>query len=66
MRYLIFFIILFLIIAWWPEQPTPTAEESFIGEQVKVLNKADQFNEDHKEALDNYRDQIDAQADGSP
>lgn len=66
MRYLILIIILLLIFAWWPEQPTPTAEESFIGDEIKVLNKAEQFSEDYEKSLDDYRDQIDAGADGGP
>ena len=42
MRFLIVLIIINLL-AWkfWPEQPVPTADESFIGPQLQPLRKAE-------------------------
>lgn len=65
MRFLLLLIIV-LLLAWrfWPEQPVPTADESFIGPQLQGLRKAEQFEEDYLEALDEKRRQMDEQADG--
>jgi len=65
MRYLLLLIIILLAaVAWWPDQPTPTAEESFIGPQLQPLNKAKEFEQDYLEGLDRKKEQIEKQADG--
>lgn len=62
MRWLLFLIVVFAVL-WYirgiEETPPPTAEESFIGDQVKVLRKAEDFektyldaNEEHKKKME--------------
>jgi hypothetical protein len=65
MRFLIVLIIV-LLLAWkfWPEQPVPTAEESFIGPQIQSLNKADQVGDAVIEAADRKKQEIEEQSDG--
>lgn len=57
MRWLLFLIVVFAVL-WYirgiEETPPPTAEESFIGDQVKVLRKAEGF---EKTYLDATREQ---------
>lgn len=57
MRWLLFLIVVFAVL-WYirgiEETPPPTAEESFIGDQVKVLRKAEDF---EKTYLDATREQ---------
>ena len=59
MRFLIVIIIV-LLLAWkfWPEQPVPTAEESFIGPQLEPLNKAERVEDQHIEALERTNERI--------
>ncbi len=65
MRFLIVLIIV-ILLAWkfWPEQPVPTAEESFIGPQIQSLNKADQVGDAVIEAADRKKQEIEEQSDG--
>lgn len=65
MRFLIVLIIV-LLLAWkfWPEQPVPTAEESFIGPQLKPLQKAEQVEDQYLDALDEKNRKIEEQSDG--
>jgi len=65
MRFLIVLIIV-VLLAWkfWPEQPVPTAEESFIGPQIQSLNKADQVGDAVIEAADRKKQEIEEQSDG--
>lgn len=65
MRFLILLIIV-LLLAWkfWPEQPIPTAEESFIGPQLQSLKKADQVEDAVIEAANRKKQQIEEQSDG--
>jgi len=65
MRFLIVLIII-ILLAWklWPEQPVPTAEESFIGPQIQSLRKAEQFEDDYLDALEEKNRKIEEQSDG--
>lgn len=67
MRFLIFIIVVLLLAyAWWPQQPIPPIEETFMGEPIKPLRKAEKFQqEDYLEALDQHRKDMDAQAEGN-
>jgi hypothetical protein len=62
MRYLLFIIlVLLLAYAWWPRHEPPPVEETFIGDQIKPLRKAEKFQQqDYNEALDDYREKLDA------
>jgi hypothetical protein len=65
MRFIIVLIIIALVVfKLWPDQPVPTAEESFIGPQVQSLKKAEQVEEQYMEALDRANQQIEKQSDG--
>ena len=65
MRFLIVLIIIALaVFKLWPEQPVPTAEESFIGPQLQPLKKAEQVEEQYMEALERANEQIEKQSDG--
>lgn len=65
MRFLIVLIIV-ILLAWkfWPEQPVPTVEESFIGPQIQSLRKAEQFEDDYLDALEEKNRKIEEQSDG--
>lgn len=65
MRFLIVLIIIALIVfKFWPEQPVPTAEESFIGPQIQSLKKAEQVEEQYLEALERTNEKIERESDG--
>jgi hypothetical protein len=65
MRFLLVLIVVILLAwAWWPEPPTPTVEETFIGPQIQTLNKAKGFEQDYLEGLDKKKEEIERQADG--
>jgi hypothetical protein len=65
MRFLIVLIIVALaVFKLWPEQPVPTAEESFIGPQIQSLKKAEQVEDQYLEALKRKNEQIEKQSDG--
>jgi hypothetical protein len=65
MRFLIVLIIIALaVFKLWPDQPVPTAEESFIGPQIQSLKKAEQVEDQYLEALERANEQIDKQSDG--
>jgi len=65
MRFLIVLLIVFLLVlAWWPEPPTPAVEETFIGPQIQTLNKVKDFEQDYMDALDKKKEEIERQADG--
>ena len=65
MRFLIVLIIIALaVFKPWPDQPVPTAEESFIGPQLEPLKKAEQVEEQYIEALERANEQIEKQSDG--
>jgi hypothetical protein len=57
-------IILLLAYTWWPDPEPRPIEETFIGDQIAPLQKAQQFQQqDHLENLDQHREQMDAQID---
>jgi hypothetical protein len=65
MRFLIVLIIIALaVFKLWPDQPVPTAEDSFIGPQLEPLKKAEQVEEQYIEALERANEQIEKQSDG--
>ena len=65
MRFLfVLIIVILLVITWWPEPPTPTVEETFIGPQIQTLNKAKNFEQEYLDALDKKKEEMERQADG--
>ena len=57
-------IILLLAIAWWPDPPVNTVEDTFIAPQLVPLNKAENLKEDYLEGLDQKKEQIEEQSGG--
>ncbi len=65
MRFLlVLLVIIILVVTFWPEQPTPTAEESFIGPQIQTLKKAEQVEDQYMEALKKTNERIERESDG--
>jgi hypothetical protein len=65
MRFLIVLIIIILLaVTYWPEQPVPTADESFIGPQIQPLRKAEQVEEDYLEAVRKKNEEMEKQSGG--
>ena len=65
MRFLlVLLVVILLALAWWPEPPTPTVEETFIGPQIQVLNKVKDFEQNYLDALDEKKEEIERQASG--
>lgn len=65
MRFLIVLIIVLLLaFKFWPEQPVPTAEESFIGPQLEPLNKAQAVEQQYLDAAKEKDRYIEEQIDG--
>ena len=65
MRFLLVLVIVILLaLAWWPEPPTPTVEETFIGPQIQTLNRVKDFEQDYMDVLDKKKEEIERQADG--
>jgi hypothetical protein len=62
--FLILIILIFLVFKFWPDQPTPTVEESFIGPQLSTMKKAGQIEQQYLEALEKSNERIERQADG--
>jgi hypothetical protein len=64
MRWLIFFLLVCAAL-WYlrgiEEKPPPTAEESFIGDQVKALKKAEDFEKAYPEMDKQYQDRLEKQ-----
>ena len=65
MRFLIVLIIV-VLLAWkfWPEQPVPTADESFIGPQLQPLRKAEKVEDSYLDAVDKKKQELEEQSDG--
>lgn len=65
MRFLLLIIVVLLLAyAWWPRHEPPPVEETFIGDQIKPLRKAERFQQqDYNDALDRHRDRLDAAED---
>jgi hypothetical protein len=65
MRYLIVLIIVLLLaFKFWPEQPTPTAEESFIGPQLVPLQKAENIEQQVMDAYERKDEELERASDG--
>ncbi len=65
MRFLIVLIILILLVfKFWPEQPVPTAQESFIGPQLEPMEKAQQLEDQMMDAYDARDAELERQSDG--
>ena len=64
MRGLIILIILILLV-WklWPQPEPLPIEETYIGDQVKVLEKAEDFEQQYLDATKARQDRIDRQVD---
>lgn len=65
MRFLLILIVVMLLVyKFWPEQPVPTAEESFIGPQIQSMDKAEQLEEQYLDALERTDQKIEEATDG--
>ena len=65
MRFLLILIVVMLLVyKFWPEQPVPTAEESFIGPQIQSMDKAEQLEQQYLEALERTDQKIEEATDG--
>ncbi len=65
MRFLVVLIIVLLLaFKFWPRQPVPTAEESFIGPQLKSMEKAQQVEQQYMDALERKNEYLEEQSDG--
>ena len=65
MRFLLVLIIVILALsAWGPDQPVPTAEETFLGPQLAPLNKAKNLEQDYLEGLEQKKEEMEKQAGG--
>ena len=65
MRYLlVLIIVLLLAFAWWPRQPVPPVEETFIAPQLEPLRKAEQVEQQYMDALDRADRRIEQDSDG--
>lgn len=64
MRWLIAFILLALL-AWhfWPAPAPVPVEDTFIGDQVDALRKAEALEQDHLDAVRAQQDRMEAQLD---
>ena len=62
--FIILLIIVFLVFKFWPEQPTPPIEETFIGPQLQPLRKAEQVEQQYLDALEKKNEEIERQSDG--
>jgi hypothetical protein len=65
MRFLVVLIIV-LLPAWkfWPRQPVPTTEESFIGPKLQALKKAEQVEDQYVKTVEETNRKIEEQSDG--
>ncbi len=65
MRYLIVLIIVLLLaLKFWPEQPVPTAEESFIGPQLVPLQKAENVEQEVMDAYERKNEELERASGG--
>ena len=62
--FIVLIIIIFFVFKFWPDQPVPTAEESFIGPQLQPLKKAEQIEDQYMEALERTNERIERESDG--
>ena len=64
MRWFVFFLLVCAALWYWKnmeEPPTPTAEESFIGDQVKTLRKAEKFEDSYLDMNDEHKKKMEEQ-----
>ncbi len=61
---IILIIIVLLVFKFWPEQPTPSIEETFIAPQLEPLRKAEQLEQQYLDALEKKNEQIERESDG--
>jgi len=65
MRFLVLLIIVLLLaFVFWPRQPTPPIEETFIAPELVPLKKAQNVEQQYMDALDKTDRQIEKQSDG--
>lgn len=65
MRIIVVLIIILLIaVAWWPDPPVDSVEDTFIAPQLVPLNKAQNLEPNYLEGLDKKKEQIEEQAGG--
>jgi hypothetical protein len=62
--FIVLIIIVFFVFKFWPDQPVPTAEESFISPQIEPLRKAEQIEDQYLEALERTNERIERESDG--
>jgi hypothetical protein len=62
--FIVLIIIVFFVFKFWPDQPVPTAEESFIGPQIQSMKKAEQIEDQYLEALERTNERIERDSDG--
>jgi hypothetical protein len=62
--FIVLIIIVFFVFKFWPDQPVPTADESFIGPQIQPLRKAEQIEDQYLEALERTNERIERDSDG--
>jgi hypothetical protein len=66
MRWLIVLILILLAIFYFiPEPEPPTADESFIGEQIKPLRKAQGFEDEYLKATQERKKQMEEELEKS-
>ncbi|KAA9131634.1 hypothetical protein F3N42_09985 [Marinihelvus fidelis] len=64
MRFLIGLILVALLVwHFWPEPEPMAVEDTFIGDQVKVLKKAEGFEQSHLDAVKAQQDRMEKQLD---
>jgi len=61
---IVLIIIVLLVFKFWPEQPIPAVEDTFIGPQLQPLRKAEQVEEQYLDALDKKNEKIERDSDG--
>ena len=65
MRFLLLLIVVLLLVwKFWPQQPVPTAEESFIGPQLEPMNQARELEQQYLDALERKDEELERQSDG--
>ena len=61
LAFILLLLVVFKLSSCGEEQPPPTAEESFIGEQVKVLRKAENYEQEYLDAVGERQKRIEQQ-----
>lgn len=64
MRWLIAFILIALVVWYFLPEPEPRpVEETFIGDQIEALNKAEQFEQEYLDAVRERQEKMEAELD---